>query len=519
MPIIARNDAFTEMFWSHSWDETALGRAETWPDPLRCFVHYMLELGQPMMMTWGPSDLLLFNAAYSAILGPNHRESLGRPVREAWASEWAAVAPYFEPARAGEATTGEDVPFRTWASEFNEVRYYTFHYTPIREADGSTIGVTCICHDTTDKVTAEAEVAFGREALSDWFERAPGFVAMLEGPSHRFVLANAACRRIIGERNPIGKTVAEAVPEVLSQGIVEMLDQVYRTGKPFTAKAYPVRLPARHGVQVTRYIDVVYAPRRGRNGEIIGLINEGHDVTEHIAMIERARELQNDLIHLSRVSAMGAMASTLAHELNQPLTAITNLAAAARRLLQRGEHEQVMPALEAISDGALRAGKIIRNVRAMSLKRDAAEHEIDLGETVRDTIRLLDEKDQERVTESIAPGLTAIGDPIQIQQVILNLFQNALEATADRRDGQVTIRAARVGEDLRVSVEDNGPGIAAEPVSAVFESFVTTKPDGMGIGLAISRTIVEAHGGRLSAENRPEGGAAFAFTMRMPPAQ
>jgi two-component system, LuxR family, sensor kinase FixL len=246
------------------------------------------------------------------------------------------------------------------------------------------------------------------------------------------------------------------------------------------------------------------------------VINEGHDVTEHIATTERARSLQSDLIHLSRVSAMGTMASTIAHELNQPLTVVTNLASAARRLLQQGRGEDVGKALEAISESALKAAQIIRNVRAMSMKREASKTPFNIAATVINTIKLFPEADRSRVDQEVDRALTVCGDEIQIQQVLLNLLRNGLEAVQDRPDGRVTIRARRLDGDALITVADNGAGIA-DPVSAVFEPFMSTKPQGMGIGLPISRTIIEAHGGRIWAENAATGGAVFSFTLRHMP--
>jgi len=374
--------------------------------------------------------------------------------------------------------------------------------------------VTCNSADAAENAWAAARLKAEKNALSECFEAAPGFVASMEGPGHRIVFANAACRQMLGDRDVRGKAVAEAVP----QGLVSIIDQVYRTGELFTARALPVRLPDHHGITTDKFIDVVYAPKRDRAGNIVGVISEGHDVTELVETCERARSLQDELIHLSRVTTMGTMASAIAHELNQPLSAIVTMAAATKKLLDQGRTEEASEALSAISRGALTAGRILKNIHSMSMKREPDPASIDLEPLVAVTIDLFSASDQTRIGVEVEPGLTVVADKIQLQQVLLNLLRNALEAIADRPGGKVRVQATAGDEHVLITVADDGPGIVAESLNSIFQSFVTTKAEGMGIGLAISRTIIEAHGGQLWAENAPNGGAVLAMTLPTEPA-
>lgn len=231
-------------------------------------------------------------------------------------------------------------------------------------------------------------------------------------------------------------------------------------------------------------------------------------------------ERREQVAHLARVTMLGELSGSLAHELNQPLSAILSNAQAAQRMLQRdpGELEEIGLILGDIVENDRRAGEIIRRLRAMLRKDPRTLERLDLNEVIRESLRLLEQdlrNRQVKVVLVLSPDLPSVeADRVQIQQVILNLLINACDAMAASTRRQLTIRSAHDGQHVRVSVLDEGTGIAESELSRIFEPFLTTKPSGLGLGLAICRTIVESHKGRLWAENlRAAPGACFRFEL------
>jgi two-component system sensor kinase FixL len=246
------------------------------------------------------------------------------------------------------------------------------------------------------------------------------------------------------------------------------------------------------------------------------------DLTERQEAQQRLQQLQAELIHMSRFTALGEMASTLAHELNQPLTAVTSYLKGAGRLLDAGESSGLAPARDAIeraAQQALRAGQIIRRLRDFVTRGEGERQVENLAKLIEEACALaLVGVKQSGVQVTVAFDSTSthvLADKIQVQQVLLNLLRNAIEAMqeVDRRD--LTLSTHRLEDDtVRIDVADSGPGIAPEIVDQLFQPFITTKQSGMGVGLSISRTIVESHGGRIWIAPNPGGGVIFHMTLK-----
>jgi two-component system sensor kinase FixL len=247
------------------------------------------------------------------------------------------------------------------------------------------------------------------------------------------------------------------------------------------------------------------------------------DLTERQQTETRLQELQAELVHMSRLSAMGEMASALAHELNQPLSAVNNYMSGARRLLERSPHPEprIREALDKASEQALRAGEIIRRLRDFLSRGEGERQVLSLPKLVQDAcaLALVGAKEHGvRVRYSFDPRIDlVVADRVPIQQVVINLVRNALDALQDQRKRELVVATGPADEPglALVSVSDTGPGIDPNAAAKLFQPFVTTKATGMGVGLSISRTIVEAHGGRIWTEPNVNGGATFKFTVRL----
>ncbi len=245
------------------------------------------------------------------------------------------------------------------------------------------------------------------------------------------------------------------------------------------------------------------------------------DLTERQETERRLQDLQSELVHVSRLTAMGEMASALAHELNQPLSAAANYLKGSRRLLESDTPDlpRLRDAMEKAADQTLRAGQIIRRLRDFVARGESEPRLENLPKIIEEAgvLALIGAAERGvRVRNRIDGRVDLVlADKVQIQQVLVNLMRNAIEAmqVSDRRELTVSAAPARDGM-VEVAIGDTGPGISPEIASRLFEPFFTTKAQGMGVGLSISRTIIEAHGGRIWVDSNDKGGATFRFTLR-----
>lgn len=262
---------------------------------------------------------------------------------------------------------------------------------------------------------------------------------------------------------------------------------------------------------------VMYSPE-GKPVRMIGTIM---DISERRRAEEVAHMQRAELAHIARVSTMGEIATGLAHELNQPLAAISNYAASCAQAMAGrtpGSDEKVLSWIEKIATNTDRAGQMIRRLRSFTRKSEPRRSTVEVNELIDEVIDLLEAETRLqniRVRWESAAPIHATVDRVQVQQVLVNLLRNAYEAMIDNapEERHVVIATSLSRSKVEISVEDAGEGIAAENIERVFDAFFTSKPNGVGIGLAISRSIVEDHGGRLWVNSNPDRGVTFRFTL------
>jgi two-component system sensor kinase FixL len=322
-----------------------------------------------------------------------------------------------------------------------------------------------------------------------------------------------------GSDEVIGKNVSMLMPSPYREQHDGYIERYLRTGERRIIGIGRVVVGARKDGSTFPMELSVGEMKSGKDRFFTGFIR---DLTERQKTETRLQDLQSELVHISRLTAMGEMASTLAHELNQPLSAISNYLKGSRRLLEASTDERaamMRDALDKAAEQALRAGQIIRRLRDFVARGETERRVENLVKLVEDAsaLALVGAKDQAiRVQFRFDPSVElALADRIQIQQVLLNLMRNAMEAMQDSAIKELLLSAVPVENDMvRVSVADTGSGLAPDVVSQLFQPFVTTKQQGMGVGLSICRTIVESHGGQIWAEPNPGGGTIFNFTLR-----
>lgn len=321
-----------KLFRDLDWSASPIGAIEEWPVELRTLTSVMMGSLQPMLLVWGPSQTTIYNDGYAAMCGSRHPSAFGGSFRSLWHDIWDQVQPIIDAAYEGRGTAMDDIEFIMHRNGYPEETHFAFSYTPVRDPWGAVLGMFSACTEITRQVVMRREERTQRERFRQVFELSPGGIAMLVGPEHIFDYANEEYHSLIGKgREILGKPVAEALSEVVRQGIIDLLDDVYRTGEPFVAKDRRIDLNrGPDGEKQSRLIDFVYQPMKDDAGKVGGILVQARDVTELRADEERRELLSHELGH--RLKNQLAMVQAIA---SQTLRSAPDLATARHRLSER----------------------------------------------------------------------------------------------------------------------------------------------------------------------------------------
>jgi two-component system sensor kinase FixL len=456
--------------------------------------------------------VIFWNKTAEMMFGYTAGEMIGQPIsRIIPANRTAEEAAILERVRGGEKLAHFETKRRRKDGRIIPV---SLAISPIRDERDRIIGISKIARDLSEAQHVRQELQQREALLRSILETVPDALVIIDqrGLIHSF---SAAAERLFGftAAEVVGRNVSMLMPSPYCEAHDGYIARYLATGE-------------RHIIGIGR---VVVGQRRDGSTfpmELaVGEVNLSgvrlftgfvRDLTERQEREQRLNELRSELVHVSRLNELGQMVSALAHEVYQPLTAITNYLSGARRLLAAGRQEGAREAMERIAEQTERARQIIERLRNFVRKRETERHAENLLKVIEETSALAlagvgaDLKLEIRVADDAAEALV---DRVQIQQVLLNLMRNAVEAMARSARRELAVSTGRMGEMVELRVADTGPGLPDEVRARLFQPFVTTKPNGMGVGLSVCHTIVEAHGGDLGAEDRVGGGTVFWLTL------
>ena len=391
--------------------------------------------------------------------------------------------------------------------------------TALKNQDGTVRGFAAVVHDITDKRAAESSLRNSEAHLRSILSTVPDAMIVIDERGKMLSFSNAA-ERLFGytQAEVLGENVSMLMPSPDRERHDGYLERYLKTGERRIIGIGRVVFALRKdGTTFPMELSVGEATGEGQR-VFTGFIR---DLTDRHQTQERLEELQSELIHVARVSAMGTMASTLAHELNQPITAVANYVEAVRDLLAEPDPADLPEIIEALQDAAgeaMRAGQIVRRLRDFVARGEVEKTVESLPNLINEAAAFglmgAIEKSVETQMDLDHEAARVLVDKIQIQQVLVNLIRNAVEAMGTSARCILTIRTAPDQPGfVRVTVADTGPGVTPEVAAQLFKAFVSTKAQGMGLGLSICRTIVEANGGRIWMDSAEGGGTQFHFTL------
>jgi len=386
--------------------------------------------------------------------------------------------------------------------------------SPIHDDSGAIIGISKVVRDLSESQRMNLELQSREALLQSILETVPD--ALVVANDRGVVLSfSSAAQKMFGysAAEMVGQPINKLMPPHDAHAHDQYMKNYEVTGQRKIIGIGRVVLgQRRNGTQFPLELQIGEVRVAGSH-LFTGFM---HDLTEHQDRDRRLQELQSELIHMSRLSELGQMVSALSHEVNQPLTAIANYAAGLRRMVNAEKSPALRNAVDKVAEQADRARRIVLSLRALVRKEQRQRQMEHLEPLIRETsaLALLGTSGRVDLNVLVRRGAAAAFiDRVQIQQVLLNLMRNAVEAMSESQVRRLSVDTNDAGELIAIRVTDSGPGLTAALREKLFQPFITTKAEGLGVGLSICRTIVEAHGGELVCEADDANGTTFSFTV------
>lgn len=628
---------------AHDWQSHPLGEIAIWPQALRNFVSTMLASRFPMYLAWGNEGYSFYNDGYIPILTDKHPLAIGATFENVWGELSPEIRALIDKTKEDKTSYFQDMPLMLLKNGSLEQCYFTFSYSGVRGDSGEVEGFYAVCLETTDAFHAKQKQVNENERLRTLFQQAPGYIAVVSGPSHTYEIANDAYHQLIGNRQLIGKPVGEAVPELVGQGYIRVLDEILQSGKAYFGQAERVLLQRGDGEQLEeRYLNFILQPIVDSSKKVSGVFIEGSDVTDAVnaaailrASEERLRQLANNLPHLAwmansdghihwynnrwyeytgtteeqmlgwgwqavhdpeklpmvvqhwkaslesgdpweltfplrsatgefrtfftRAAPLRDEAGTivqwfgtntdvteikaaedelkaanlrkdeflamLAHELRNPLAPISTAA----EILNMGRVDEArvkqtasiiarqVTHMTKLVDDLLDVSRVTRGL--VTMRADI----LNLNDLVADAVEQIHSQIQAKkhqlIVQTADEPCYVKGDRTRLIQVIANLLHNAARYTPT--NGHIVLRVTAQFGAVVVSVTDNGIGLAPTLTPHIFELFTQGERSsdrgqgGLGLGLALVKSLVELHAGSVSVTS--EGvGKGSEFVIRLP---
>ncbi len=471
-------------------------------------------IGQAVIATDPDGRVLLWNRSAEALYGWTASEAVGRPITELTPAFLDRAEEIMQRLQDGEDWSGDFEVRRKDGSSFHA--YVTD--SPILDDDGVLIGIVGVSRDVTERRRVVSELSAERLHLSELFEQAPAFIAVLRGPQHVFELANPRYRQLVGHRNVVGRSLREALPELEDQGYFDAVDRVYRTGVAYVGIEEPIRVRRTPGSEPEEiFVNFVYQPLRDA-GETTGIVVLGFEVTDLV-------HARRDAEQASR--AKSAFLATMSHELRTPLNAMLGYTELLLDEIAGGLTTEQHDYLDRIRTSGWLLVRLIEEVLSYSrldMARESIRPEpVDAAAIVREIVTavlpIARQKDLRLESEVPLQREEILTDGAKVRQILLNLLGNAVKFTSE---GTVRIELFRTDDGgLTVLVTDTGLGIAEGDLERIFEPFTQLEPastrrhGGAGLGLSVGRRLARLLGGDLVVES--EVGAGSRFRLHLPP--